>query len=630
MADVLLNGIPVNQRIVDLLEAEKRGILPPRIQADLLEARNRGQIPPPIGFPTEEQAATRGQEFDTLEAIKSAAPEIAGGTLGSLATASKRTGPGLLATGAGSALGELFTQGRRALSDEPEVFAKAPRSILESLGGVGAAFGRGVAGEGLARGGVATFNALAAGRKVPSPFALEKGADDAIKLLEETGHAGEVLPAQLLENREIGIIQNILESSLFGGSKIARKKIGTQDLLDDMADDLVTSLGSKDVDPSVLGALFETTLSQNKELARAPARALYNKIQAEIGDSAIDISSIKRFVIPKRGRIEKFKGLGKAELGDDVVAKIDNMIQGDVLFSYEEVRALRTSVRAMRDNLTVEGKKGSAKKVLGELESLATGALKKTLGAFDDANGTALLDDMIAADKIWKKTHTQFAGKLVSRVNKLAQTEPEKVANAIFQKGAFTKIKNAKEAVGQKAWPLYQKAFMKKLFVDSADDEGRILGTKLRRAMSNKSGIGDEGMVAAFGADKVNDLKRLSNLAVLAQARQSGGLGSMAIQLVQIGQLASFLAGSVTGGVVVGAPAIMARMMASKKGIKLLTEGYTIPARSPEAASFVTRFSAAFIAEGKKEIDSIGPEQQQRGLFGRIVDGGRLTGEELQ
>lgn len=137
------------ERLELLLEAERRGLLPPEEHGLLTEARQRGLIAPARTRSTDELTAhvqgrstplpgfAQPAETTGQRLVRGAAPAMIGGALGMAAGTLIAPGPGtVIGTMLGSAAGEAVTQFRDPLNvgiDQPSLFQVAAAGVLPMI-----------------------------------------------------------------------------------------------------------------------------------------------------------------------------------------------------------------------------------------------------------------------------------------------------------------------------------------------------------------------------------------------------------------------------------------------------------------------------------------------------------------
>ena len=566
---------------------------------------------------------------------------IVGGVAGSVIGA-----PGGLGTAIG--LGTLGSAGGEAIQqviEQATGSSQAPQTATEAAKRIGTEAAYGLASD---VGGRAVIGGMKAGLRTVAPNlnlglvpTVTPEARTAEKVMRAAGMTEQTLtPGQATLNPILDTFDALAESSIGGRGRILNFKANQQKILEQAADNLANKVTSgQQVDRDAFGRLFIQAVEHNLELARAPAKALYQHIDQAAkpiprqitvfdriptglvdeggkplyrevsrqetileGGAMVKLLQEKEFAKPlsEQGRRLGIEGL---HAGDDIVntfQKLPNQI------SYGDAQELRSRLIAKREELSVNAAAnapalGKIKKFIGMLSE----DIRSGLNDFDPR----LAQSFDEADRIYKTASQTFNNRLIQQLVKKGLDErmgnPEAIAAAIFQKGAVRRIERVRNALDPETWEKLQQ-YAGHTLIRQSEVNGVLNGKALANTLTGRSGYGEETLQAMFRdkPDLVQRWKDLSTALRTVQERPEGTPGSMLVQMKQGGafiQAAGVGIGIATmsysgewpweaTGIIV-APIALAHAMTNPTVSRAIIHGVLTPLGSPTAGAIYGRIA---------------------------------------
>jgi len=407
-----------------------------------------------------------------------------------------------------------------------------------------------------------------------NPKSYKQEIQDAVKV-------GQLTPGLLQKGQTIDILENVAESSLFGGGSLRYAKEGANTIAESGLTDFINAYKVKAGD-GALGNLFQRTLTKDLQDFKSIANVKYKAVDDALKGAnvdGVDITNLKQFAsnelknLGAKSESTKLKSFLKGILDEKnfVSFKRANILRGDYL---ETSRAFTTE--------TLGKKKGR----------LASIAASDITDAIDNSiipnNVKGLLKE---ANKHYREGAEVFNDTLFK---KIIDNDPDLVYKSIVAAGDRpTLVNKTFDILNKRIKDVDERNLLKNkirgAFLDdimtksqrSNDQFGVELDAeKLFKNFAKK----EDTFKAMFSPRELTEFKKFQNALKFAQGRKSktGGLpGGMMIQMKQSGaliQLASSASAYGTGmtGVAAGiliAPAIIAKAFTTPKIIKALTLG---------------------------------------------------------
>ena len=431
---------------------------------------------------------------------------------------------------------------------------------------------------------------------------LLDGAEDAVKTIEEQKtkilanpksysqevkdavKVGQLTPALLQKGQTIDILENVSESSLFGGGALRYAKEGANTVAQSGLDDFLKLYKVKAGD-AALGQLFQKTLTKDLQAFKSIANTKYKAVDDALSTNnfannfQVDLTNLKTFAA------EELKNLGLKGQSSNLKSFLTDILNEPNYTTFKRANILRGDFLEQSRAFTTEtlGKKK------GRLSAIASQEITDAMDNSVVPNSVkSLLKD---ANKHYREGAEVFNDTLFK---KIIDNDPDLVYKSIIAAGDRpTLVKKTFEILNKRIKDVGERNILKNKirgeFLDdlmsksqrSNDQFGVELDAeKLFKNFAKK----EDTFKAIFSNTEINNFKKFQNALKFAQGRKSktGGLpGGMMIQMKQSGaliQLASAASAYGTGmtGVSAGiliAPAIIAKAFTSPKIIKALTLG---------------------------------------------------------
>ena len=431
---------------------------------------------------------------------------------------------------------------------------------------------------------------------------LLDGAEDAVKTIEEQKtkilanpksysqevkdavKVGQLTPALLQKGQTIDILENVSESSLFGGGALRYAKEGANTVAQSGLDDFLKLYKVKAGD-GALGQLFQKTLTKDLQAFKSIANTKYKAVDDALSTNnfannfQVDLTNLKTFAA------QEIKNLGLKGQSSGLKTFLQDILSEPNYTTFKRANILRGDFLEESRRFTTEtlGKKK------GRLSAIASQEITDAMDNSVVPNSVkSLLKD---ANKHYREGAEVFNDTLFK---KIIDNDPDLVYKSIIAAGDRpTLVKKTFEILNKRIKDVGERNILKNKirgeFLDdlmsksqrSNDQFGVELDAeKLFKNFAKK----EDTFKAIFSNTEINNFKKFQNALKFAQGRKSktGGLpGGMMIQMKQSGaliQLASAASayGTVMTGVSAGiliAPAIIAKAFTTPKIIKALTLG---------------------------------------------------------
>jgi len=589
------------------LEETKDGSFLPTVEQQRKEQGAYGRIVDDMEIPEANTRSQAVEDYLTSKEFGRLALEITGGVAGAMfpplavARAAMLVRPALqqaatrmMGAGLGEATGAAVSQTFDPTFNSEDDFNKIAKDISIDLLRAGAT---GVAGEGIGQ-------VIGKGitKLVSRNQKLIKGADEAVQTIEEQKtkilanpksysqevkdavKVGQLTPGLLQKGQTIDILENISESSLFGGGALRYAKEGANTIAQSGVDDFVKMYKVKAGD-GALGQLFQKTLTKDVEAFKSMANAKYKAVDDALSSQKfannfqVDLTDLKTFAGNELANLgAKSESTGLKTFLQGILAepnyttfKRANILRGDYL---EVSRAFTTE--------TLGKKKGRLSAIAGEkiTDAMENSPIPSSVkGLLKDANKHYREGAEVFNDTLFKK---------------IIDNDPDLVYKSIIAAGDRpTLIKRTFEILDKRIKDVGERTLLKNKI------RGEFLEDLMSRSQKSNDQFGveidasklfanftkkEETFKAMFSNKEIANFKKFQNALQFAQGRKSkvGGLpGGMMVQMKQSGaiiQLAGAATtagagfGTVGAGILIG-PAVVAQAFTKPKIIKALTLG---------------------------------------------------------
>ena len=550
------------------------------------------------------------------QAVIEEAPAVAGGIAGGLVAGPAGLAATAVLVGLGAAAGESYRQLGQHILGSPD----APTSSIDSslrLGKAALLEGGGELVGGLV---VKGFG------KILAPFAKKVDPDttEVISMFDEKIKPVVLLPSEATESRILDIMQNVAESSIIGGGKIADYKVARNKFFDEFADSMIDQFGKR-LPPDELGELFVTSLDNKMAAFKQASSVLYNTASELAGPNIkVTTRQLKKFAKPLQAIGAELGSIEAKNAGDDLVEAIMDL---EDFVSLGAAQDLRSRLLSRIDEFSVLNKKapaiGKARKMVGLVDDAIESRLK-------GVGGTGTVATLESGKTIHLPEGLRILGSAV-------RTEDGKIFSAIHHGEAFDKMVKSVGDVDHEpgfvdsAGKFWTEADVKDIMISGKPDEAldawrtaneffktgqaKWNNTFLRRLikMADETGIGPEAIApAVFRPGQVSKVRNVKT-ALGPSSREWEAMKSFFIQHL-------FQKSTDPEGVIRGTR--MINNMVGKPGsfgLPLMNELFT-----KEQITALQTFGRALAASQAKQAEGLGRvaiQLTQVGALGALMTG---------
>lgn len=501
-------------------------------------------------------------------------PEIAGGTIAGIAGAAAGGPVGAVATGAlGTAAGR---SAKHAIADmlgvqRPQGLAAATDLAAAGLVGAASEFG----GIAIAKG---------ASRLMPS-VKPDQLVDDALDFFSTNALTKEanvgLTPAQVSKSKVLGTVEGFLEGSM-SSRHLEYFKTNTQEVMGKVADDMAARFG-KSVEPDDLAQTIIDTVEGNFKIARAPAKAVRREIENKGASLGLTVPTqpLKKFALPFSKAAKELKGIGGASVGDTLMMKLSSLEDEIPL---NAAISLRTRIRSIADEFSVNNKKAPVIGLAKRLESSIGDSIKDVLGRQAPDLLPLWNESNLAFATAERRYNNKFLRSLIARGDPKVGGIPEDLVTQLFRPRSTTRIRMLKTALNDGKDPAFQQLqsfgiqkILSEAMVQAQDGSTTLSGNKLLGLVKGKGflelgGFGKETIEELLGPQMRADLIKFASALSQSQKTIDGG-GKFAAMLQVVGAVGKVMTGggisTQTAGIFLG-PEMLARFWVSPKMRNLL------------------------------------------------------------
>jgi len=472
-------------------------------------------------------------------------------------------------------------------------------------------------------------------RRVLAPF---KGSIDSTakelnnylaKRMKAKGFDMGLLPSEMAggDNWFLQLYQNISEGALLGGGQMKRFKAARSEVLAEIADEIVESYG-RNAKITDISEMFIGHIKGKQSYHQAISNALYNSVSERAKGVMVSMADIKGHSGELRKIAEEINKIGGDTAGYDLLGKIATLPDK---ISFEAAKELRTNLMAASDIFKAQSKKAGGVGLTKHYTKIIDDSIEKALGKNPGA-----LSAWRQANEFHKTWKGRFDNTVIRRLIHYADETGKGAAfiapDAMKNPETVLRVKQAL-GEGSKEWKVFQGFYIQDLFRKSADvetmrevikhgkvtKEALITGKNMLKQMYGDS-LKAETFNTVFNPTQARRINRFADALMVAQKKESQGIGKMWIQLTQGGAIMGFASGLApeAAGLVIG-PGLMAKLLTTKSGNQLLTEGIATLKGDPRIAGLSARILKHVIqlgneeekkrkAEAKKEEFVYGPE----------------------
>lgn len=415
-------------------------------------------------------------------------------------------------------------------------------------------------------------------------------------------------PAHMTDSAALDILYNVADASLLGGSTIKDYVAKRNTVFKSMADDYLNQL-SQHMSPEQLAETFVAANEGRINVSKTLSTPLYNTVGHLMQNVPIDTTKIRALAMPIASSSKRLGGVEADRAGASLMAKLASLPETATFTDMQELRSL---VLLSKD-AAVHGENVPAKKV-----ARVTSAVSEIDGAIE----TAMKAQRPEALPIWRDANSLVAGRYreleSSFVKRLVDiSDPHQLGQGGGQGGDAlvhevfantNSIRATRTALnagtppgatgprlaGEDApeWKALQRRYLQTKFNETLGPDGVPNGEKLLGALEGVGKHDAERFAAAFpDAGHRHELTAFAKALSVAQRGQSAGPGRMFLGLSQGAAVVAALKGGSlkNAAVVLLSPRVVASMLTTKTGARLLTRAVKMPASASMAASLVAR-----------------------------------------
>lgn len=538
--------------------------------------------------PMGEGRSTGMREKYTSEKLFGPITEGAAQVAGGITKLGRMAGPAGVAVGMGIAGGiggglEMGRQATQLAFDEPI----APKSLGESAKRIG---GRALASattEGLTRG------LFGAAGKVFSKADLTPAQREISAIADKYNVPLSV--ADIKQTKLASLLESMSEKTFFSGNIIQSFRKGQIAAFKNAADDLVQRSGGK-VDRETAGNMVLESFNAAAEAAKKKTNALYDAARSSVIDPSkknMNNTAIKQ----KAREMLAQEELVAPNIQSPIVPLLKDIAQKKSIYdNIDAADALSSKLKELiRDEANKVGKVGAGQRTtpLGRKYAQLLHSFEKDYDAYyADVNpGAKGMYDLAKAAA--KNEKHLFANK---NILKLVNQNPEKIVDSVIKNNNVTVIKGLKAAIGEANFKPVKQKFIQDLVESASTAEAGAMPKFLPSAMVNKLGKYEpETLNAILSKEEQKEIGEIAKLSsAMETAERVAGNPSGTAQVGQMGSAVLFLPQLLTNPgiplVGIGVPTLIAKMMTTSTGRKIMIDGLKAPPGSPEVAKALTRF----------------------------------------
>jgi hypothetical protein len=513
--------------------------------------------------------------------ITEGAAQVAGG----ISKLGRMAGPAGAAVGMATAgaIGGGLEMGRQATQlafDEPI----APKSLGESAKRIGGRALTSATTEGVTRG------LFGAAGKVFSKADLTPAQREISAIADK--YKVPLSVADIKQTKLASMLESMSEKTFLSGNIIQTFRKGQIAAFKNAADDLVQRSGGK-VDRETAGNMVLEAFNASAEVAKKKTNALYDAARSSIIDPAkknMNNTAIKQ----KAREMLAQEELVAKNIQSPIVPLLKDIAQKKSIYdNIDASDALSSKLKEfIRDEANKVGKVGAGQRTtpLGRKYAQLLHSLEKDHDAYySDVNpGAKGLYDLAKASA--KNEKHLYANK---NILKLVNQNPEKIVDSVIKNNNVTVIKGLKAAIGENNFKPVKQKFIQDLVESSSTAEGGAMPKFLPSAMVNKLGKYEpETLNAILSKEEQKEIGEIAKLAsALETAERVAGNPS---GTAQIGSAMAFLPQILVNPgiplVGIGVPTLIAKMMTTSTGRKIMIDGLKAPPGSPEVSKALIRF----------------------------------------
>ena len=439
--------------------------------------------------------------------------------------------------------------------------------------------------------------------KLANPFA-KRITPEVGRLMEKMKLYGtSFTPAQATGSFALGSAETFLGARLTSGG-IMRDFAEKQGIgMTKFADDLVDHLGPR-MTPQKTGELFFKALDNSRDTFDLASKIKKRTMNRETAGAAVNTDIVTRSAKKLFNKLVPTDPVTGKPLSRTLQSKTATKIIKE-FSELPPVIPFEQAFTQRSDLLTATKAKVGEEIIPGKLK----GVMKQMVKRMDQAimhdstltpAGKAAFRDLGA---FWTVGKAQFNRKFI---RSLTAKEPENIGEAIFSPRSISaapgsqlsRVQQVKELVDPGTWQKMTQGALRGVLTPNPSTgiiEGTAVGGRL-------AAMGDEVLGEMFSPAHQRDIQDFALALTRSQLQPEGGVGGTLVRiayggLVLGGAYGGYRQEGIPGGVVGGgavllSPAILAKIMVSRVGLKWLTEGLVTSRSGKEAINLSTRLLA--------------------------------------
>jgi len=409
-------------------------------------------------------------------------------------------------------------------------------------------------------------------------------------------YGGKLSPGQMTETRILDFLENVAESSIFGGGRVKAFKETQDTITSNIAKDMVERFGNG-ATPEQAGTLVQKLINNKSIVFKRAGNALYKNVDAATRGQMINVVPLKKEAVKQLKKLVTTVKVGskKVELMPSLKNPTTIRILQDLAKLPDEVSF--APLNRWRGNLMEIGFAPNDL-IPGQAAGLAKHLSKNIDDIFKKAEGGLSGDGLATlklANAFWKKGKTKFNSKFIKG---LANKDPGHITTTIFKPRADAAIKKVKGIVDPDTWKKLRGTYTSKLLFEDSIKSGTdtISGTKLGNALRK---LTKPTLNTIYTKAEQQELRHLATVLKAIQNKPPGVGGGMLVQLSQAGavmELGGFVGLSSTpftkaSAAILMGPASLSQLFTRDIGIKWLTKGLVTKTHTKEGIKLASRLT---------------------------------------
>lgn len=528
---------------------------------------------------------TRGQRIAKGVGQAITDPKIVGPTAGAIiGTAAGGPFPGGVI---GAALGGAGVEAGEQIGEQIAGAPTAPATGVEAALDISKVGGT----EALIEAG--SFGLVAGGGKILSP--LGKKVIPVAKKLDKALRArgANLTLAQLTDSPFIDMLQEVADSSIIGLKRI--KKVlqprAFAKYVDDTVQGFVDVAGRLPRDTG--GKVVLNAIQNSNDVFKSQQAANFRRFDQLVGEAQVDIRPVKKWIKDQLKLVEsgqRRKGLLPREV-TEILELDDFLFAENAIFERSDIL---DDVRRL-----IGEKNRKAARPLIRVEKMFNKALKDTAGG---VSGDAL-DAFNLAMKFTAEGKEKFTGKLIQKLTKTLDDNPENFVRDIFKPNATQNVRNIKSVVGDKTFNKLKVSFLEDLIKQTSTTAPPEIGEGVRlvkgqQLLDRMAKFGEETLTEVFGKQGLADIRSIGELGQILGEPAEGTLGRVVRSGQLIGGTGLFLAPDntpegveATAKGIVFTPIALSLILNSRAGTRMLASTLRLPSGSQKGVAAAARLS---------------------------------------